>query len=153
MTWDFSNSLNWDLVQRNNYFAQSITSDGSQFSPIPSITVLVDSYILLIGCSNPQAKPSWYLAGYASNRLLFSPSSTSEFTAAVQSYPRVKLGLNRLTLVRFTNFNLLPCLLEINIMKWHKQMFLEVWKYSGSTDEIEATLARIEDKIDTAYAQ
>lgn len=153
MTWDFSNNLNWDLVRRQTYYAQLITADGNQFSPIPPITIPVDSYLLLIGCQNPNAKSSWYLAGYASNRLLFSPSSTSEFTAAVQSYSGVRLGLNRLNLVKFKDFDLLPHLLEIKLASWHKEMLIEVWKYSGTTDNIEGSLARIEQKIDTQFGQ
>lgn len=151
--WEFGNNLNWDLVLRRTYYAKPITEDFKSFIPIPTITATVDSHILLIGAKNPQAKPSWFLAGYAGSRLLFSPSSTSEFTAAVQSYPRVKLGLDRLTLVKFTNFDLLPYLLEINVARWHKEMFLEVWKYSGKVDDVDATVARIEEKLDTTSGQ
>lgn len=153
MTWDLANNLNWDRVLTKTYYAQPITTDGSQFKPIPTITALVDSYTLLIGCRNTQAKSNWYLAGHATSRLLFSPSSTSDFTAAVQSYPRIRIGLDRLNLIKFKDFSLLPYVLEINIAKWHKEMFIEVWKYSGSTDDIEDTLARIENKIDTNYGQ
>lgn len=153
MSWEFDNNLNWDLVQRKNYYAQSITADGSKFFPIPTITVLVDSYTLLIGCRNTQAKPNWYLAGFAGARLLFSPSSTSEFTATVQSHPRIRLGLDRLNLVRFKDFNLLPYLLEINVAKWHKEMLIEVWKYSGATDDIQAQLDRIEQNINSTTGQ
>lgn len=148
MTWDLANNLNWDRVLTKTYYAQPITTDGSQFKPIPTITALVDSYTLLIGCRNTQAKSNWYLAGHATSRLLFSPSSTSDFTAAVQSYSRVKLGLERLTLVRFKDFNLTPFLLEINIAKWHKEMFVEVWKYSKEPNNVEDDLARIENTLE-----
>lgn len=150
--WEFGNSLNWDLVLRRTYYAKPITEDFKSFIPIPTITATVDSHILLIGARNSQAKPNWFLAGYAGSRLLFSPSSTSEFIA-VQSYPRVRLGLDRLTLIKFANFDLLPYLLEINVARWHKEMFLEVWKYSGNVDDVEASVARIEDKLDTSYSQ
>lgn len=151
--WEFGNNLNWDLVLRRTYYAKPITEDFKSFVPISTITATVDSHILLIGAKNPQAKPNWFLAGYAGSRLLFSPSSTSEFTAAVQSYPRVRLGLDRLTLVKFTNFDLLPYLLEINVARWHKEMLLEVWKYSGKVDDVESAVARIEEKLDTTSGQ
>lgn len=145
--WDLGNNLNWDRVLTKTYYAQPITADGKQFKPIPTITTLVNSTVLLIGCRNPRASETWYTAGFASARLLFSPSSRSEFTAAVQSYPRIRLGLDRLNLVAFKDFNLLPYLLEINISKWHKEMLIEVWQYSGETDNIQAQLNRIEAKI------
>lgn len=146
--WQFGDSLNWDLVLRNSYYAKPLGGDSKKFLPIPTITVAVDRYTLLIGARNSQASPNWFLAGYVSNRLLFSPSSTSQFMAVVQSCPSVRLRLNQLTLVRFPDFNLIPYLLEINVARWHKEMFLEVWKYSGQVNDIEASLARIETKLD-----
>lgn len=146
--WGIGNKLSWDLVLRKSYYARSLSDNPNKFSPIPTITFAVDSHILLIGARNSQAKSNWFLAGHVSNRLLFSPSSTSDFIAAVQSGSAIKIGLNRLTLVKFTDFNLLPYLLEIDIARWHKEMFLEVWKYSGTPDSVEASLTRIEAKID-----
>jgi len=146
--WEFGNRLNWDLALRNTYYAKTSQADPKAFVPIPSITINVNSYIVLIGARNAQAKSNWYLAGYASPRLLFSPSSTSEFLSIVQSNSPVKIGLDRLTLVTFSNYNLLPYILEISIAKWHKEMFLEIWQYSGATEEIKPALDRIEYKID-----
>lgn len=153
MAWDFSNNLNWDLLKRQTYYAQVVKTDREEVIPIPPITVLVDSHTLLIGCQNSSAKSSWYLAGYASSKLLFSPSSTSEFTAAVQAYSGIKLGLNRLNLVRFKNFDLLPYLLEVKLARWHKEMLVEIWKYSGTSDTVEDSLMRIEEKLDTQFGQ
>jgi hypothetical protein len=147
VTWEFTNNLNWDLVLRNTYNAQPITVDGSQFSPIPAITVLVDSKVLLIGARNDLAKPNWYFAGSVSARLLFSPSSTSEFLSIVESSRR-GLGLNRLNLLRFNDYDTSNYLLEINLARWHKRMFLEIWKYSGAMGDLESDLSRIESKID-----
>jgi hypothetical protein len=146
--WDFGNNLNWDLALRQTYNAQGVSSDDPDlFLPIPRITVPVSSRVLLIGAKNQFAKPNWFLAARVSPRLLFSPSSTSEFIAAIDSYPRVKIGLDRLNLIRFDNYDLSTYLLEINIPKWHKQILLEIWQYSGEMGDIETSLARIESKI------
>lgn len=148
--WDFGNNLNWDLALRQTYNAISLSADDPDlFSPIPPITLSVSAKILLIGAKNQYAKPNWFLAGFVSPRLLFSPSSTSEFIAAISSYPRVKIGLDRLNLVKFDNYDLSTYLLEINIPKWHRQMMLEIWQYSGAMGDLGADLARIESKIDT----
>lgn len=145
--WDFTNTLNWDPVFRRTYTAQPATADGEQFFPIPPISAFVDSPILIIGARNDFAKPTWYFAGSVSCRLLITPSSTSEFLSVVENSRR-KIGLNRLNLLRFNDYGTSQYLIEINLARWHKQMYLEIWKYSGSMGDLEAGLARIETKID-----
>ena len=145
--WDFTNTLNWDPVLRRTYNAQPATVDGDQFIPIPPITTVVDSSIIMIGAKNSLAKPSWYLAGSVSAQLLITPSSTTEFVSVVEN-SRKRIGLNRLNLFRFNAYNTSQVLIEINLARWHKQMYLEVWKYSGPIGDLEAGLTRIEGKID-----
>lgn len=145
--WDFGNNLNWDLVLRQNYLAVPIATVPLTYSPIPPKLISVDTNVLLIGTRNTQAKPTWFTAGWVVPRLNFSPSSTSEFTGLVQGYSRYKLSLNKLNLVRFENFDLIPYAIEISIAKWHKEMLLEIWKYSGQSDDLEAQLDRIEEEI------
>lgn len=146
--WDFGNNLNWNLALRQTYLAQPHPELLNEHLPIPAITLSIDSHVLLIGASSSKAKPNWYLAGRASSRLLFSPSSTSDFLATVQSSSRYKIGLNRLNLIRFTDYDLTPYLLEIQIASWHQDMYLEVWKYSGDLGDVQTSLTRIEGKID-----
>jgi hypothetical protein len=146
--WDLTNNLNWDLVLRNIYQATPNPNTRSGFHPIPPVTVTVDSQVLLIGARNGFAKPHWFLAGMAYSRLFFSPSSTSEFLGIVQSQSGIQLGLDRFTLVHFKDFHISPYLLEIRIPKWHEEMLLEIWKYSGAVEDIQSDLSRIEAKID-----
>lgn len=153
-----SDPLNWDLVKRQTYHATPNASLPKGFIPIPTITVGVDSYTLLIGAASSKAMIHWWLAARVSLRLLFSPSSTSEFLAAVAVSATKRIGLNRLTLVQFPNFELIPYILEIRIPPWHEEMMLEIWKYSGDPlptvagrlETLQAIdLPRIESKIDT----
>lgn len=155
--WELGNRSNWNLVLRNTYYGNVSQTDPKKFVPIPSIAVSVNSQILLLGVRNSQAPSHWFLAGYASPRLLFTPSFDSEFLSLVQSSPSVKVGLNRLTLLSFPDYNLLPYILELSIAKWHKEMSIEVWQYVGSfldvRDElidIKSDLSRIETKIDAS---
>lgn len=155
---DFGNNLNWDLVLRRSYFAQTTPNEVKGFLPIPSISILVDRHILTIGASSTKAKPNWYLAAYVTPKLLFSPSSTSEFVAAVQTQERRRIKLNTLNLVQFTNFGLSPYLLEISIPYWHQEMNLEIWKYQGDEStkpsneliaDLKSDIERIELKLDS----
>lgn len=147
MAWDFANNLNWDLILRQNYLATNITTDGNNFVPIPTITVSVNSQVLLIGAKSNNAKPGWYKAGYVASKMPFSPSSTGEFTIPIQTSRSIKFGLNRLTLLRFTDYGIIPFLLEINISKWHKDMLLEIWGYSGNLGDIESSLEEIKARL------
>jgi hypothetical protein len=148
MSWDLTNNLNWDLVLRNTYKATANPNIRSGFNPLPPVTVTVDRQVLLIGARNENAKPHWFLAATAYPRLLFSPSSTSQFLGIVQSQAGIQLGLDRLTLVQFKDFYLSPYLLEIRIPKWHQEMLLEIWKYNGAVEDISAELSKIEAKLD-----
>lgn len=153
MAWDFSNNLNWDLVLRQSYAGQQISTTPPTYLPIPPKLVSLDARILLIGTRNDKAKSSWYTAGWVSSRFNFSPSSTSNFGGLVQGDCRHRLTLNRLNLVRFDNFNLNPYVIEVSIAKWHTEMFLEIWKYSGNEDDINTVLDRIEQSINTTAGQ
>ena len=153
MAWEFSNNLNWDLILRETYIGQSIPTTPPTYLPIPPKLISLDAKVVLIGTRNDKAKSSWYTAGWVSPRLNFSPSSTSQFGGLVQGESRRRLSLNRLNLVRFENFDLNPYAIELNIARWHSEMLVEIWKYSGNQDDINTVLERIEGKIDTQYGQ
>lgn len=155
--WDIGNKSNWRKVLSSTYYAQVSQSDSKSFIPIPSIIATVNSYTLLIGAQSMQAKSHWYLAGHACPRLLFTPSSDSDFLSLVQSSSGTKIGLNRLNLISFSNYELLPYILEISIAKWHKDISIEIWEYTGVVPnaidelvEIKSDLDRIETKIDSS---
>ena len=150
--WEFGNNLNWNLVARDTYFA-TIIPPGTSFIPIPAKQFVVNSRVVLIGCRNTQAKVSWYSAGYASQRLFFSPSSTSAYIAFVQSQKQYRLGLERLNLLIFDDFDLIPYSLEIKISRWHINMELEVWEYVGNINDLGSQLDRIEEKVDVQTGQ
>lgn len=148
-----NDSLNWDLVRRQTYTA--ISGPESSFIPIPPIALVCDSYLMMFGFNNDEAKPSWRFAAQVRMQLLTLPSSTSEFQASVQAFSQ-GCGLRELTLVRFPNLGMLPFLVEIRIAKWHRKMYVEAWKYSGdevdvntqSLTLIQSQLTQIESKID-----
>lgn len=138
--------LNWDKIIRTTKRAKKLPKD--KYQPIPPVTSVVDSPAVIIGMSSKTAKPNWWLAGNVSMVLLTSPSSTSQFQVGIEAY-RQKIPLGLPTLVRLPDWQLQPYLLRVEIAKWHTEMFIEVWKYSG--DELDGDVARhirIEEKID-----
>lgn len=144
-----NDSLNWDLVRRQTYNA--VSGPETSYFPIPPISIVCDSHLMMFGFRNDEAKPTWRFAARVHMKLLTLPSSTSEFLASVEAFSQ-GCNLRELTLIQFPNLGLLPFLAEINIAKWHKKMYIEVWKYSG--DEIDITtqsleiIRRLESKID-----
>lgn len=151
--WDLGNSSNWELVSKQTYIAPTVQTTPSKHLPIPTKLIGVNRNVLLIGTRNEKAKPTWFTAGWASPRLNFSPSSSSEFRGLVQGHPRVKLSLNKLNLIKFKTFDLSDYAIEISIAKWHQEMFVEIWQYNGTVDDIDnLDISGVEtrlDKIDT----
>ncbi|PIG94590.1 hypothetical protein [Gloeocapsopsis sp. IPPAS B-1203] len=156
---DLQDRLNWDIVLRKTYEAKSDRAEAPRtYDPIPPITTTVDSYTLAIGASSSTAKQTWYLAARVAPQLLLTPSTTSNFVALVQSEDPKRIALNRLNLIRFTDFGIKPYVVEIRIPKWFTQMYIEVWKYSGTdvsnTDlasqlqDVRSRIIRIENKLE-----
>lgn len=141
--------LNWDLVKRQTYNATMITENS--YIPIPPISIVAESHLMMFGFRNDLGKSTWRYAATVEMKLLTLPSSTSEFMASVAAFKQ-GCNLRELTLVKFPNYGMLPFLVEIRVPKWHKQMFLEAWRYSGDEIDIPSQsleiLNRIESKID-----
>lgn len=143
MAFEFQNSLHWDLVIRQTYTVRIVAADPEgrweEYRRIPDITLLVDSPILAIGIRNPKAKPWWKWGATASMRLPISPSSTSEFLGLMEG-DRYFCRLEGLTLVRFPVLDVPQYILSLEIPYWFEEVFIEVWKYSGPTDDVEVEI-------------
>lgn len=129
-----SDKLNWDLAYRGDRRSSTAPNTGAHI-PIPPLSLALDSPVLLIGCKSNESKPSWYLGGYASMRLFYSPSVTSEFPASCKEASQdLELGvLNRINwpLVEAT-----PYLLLVKAPRYFHHLFLEVWTFSGGYDDL-----------------
>ena len=77
--------------------------------------------------------------------------------SGVQTSDIKRVGLNRLTLVKFEDYGIYPYVLELQIPYWLEDIYVEVWEYQGQIDdvaqqhdinEILARLERIEQNID-----
>ena len=136
--------LNWDLVRRQTYTAVKYTENT--YVPMPTVTLASDSRLMMFGFRNTEAKSSWWLAARVSMKILTLPSSTSQFLAAVDGGFSKGCGLGELTLVHFPDYKQSDFVVEVRFPTWHKQMYMEAWKYSG--DEIDPVV-RIEVKLDS----
>lgn len=145
-----NDNLNWNLTTRRNLTA---TTFNDETSYIPAFTVPGDSYLMMFGFRNPDAKSHWWLAADIYQQLLTLPSSTSEFQASVEAY-RTRCRLNTLTLIKFPNYGLLPFLVEIRFPRWHKKMEVEAWYYTGEEyDECLKTLNQIQLQVTEIASQ
>lgn len=139
--------LNWDLVTRQSLDGVRVT--GEKTFLIPPVSAVLNSRLVLIGCKSASAKPSWRLGCWANFRVLFSPSSTSDFLSAVEFYTK-SCSLNRLTLIEVPQIYPWPYLLYLEFPRWLGSIDVEIWKYSGTAeDSSEVILSRIESKVDT----
>jgi hypothetical protein len=98
-----------------------------QIAPIQAF--IENSHTLAIGIRSNAAPQTWNTGGWATQRLLIAPSSTSEFSANMQSASH-HLRLGVLNLCQFPQ--LMPFwLLWIRIPKWLPHVMCEIWQYQG----------------------
>ena len=157
---DVTPSNKWQRVDANRYLAEIIsnTPEKIEYKPIPPIYYTVNSNLLLIGVQSDSAKPYWYLGANVSQYLYIAPDvGNVNFPGGVQASDQKKLGLNRLTLVNFQDFNVIPYILVFEVPYWLRDLYIEVWEHAEGTNnavedelkEIKTRLERIEFKLDT----
>lgn len=145
---DFTDTLEWNLVARTTYDAATRVEEGiTTFLPLPPRGwVIENSHVLLIGVKAKNPRSTWYTGGWASQRLLFVPSSTTEFTATVKAASK-RLTLGSLTL--FVAQTLMPTwLLYVEFPRWFIGVTIEIWRYDGRDVDVFQRLDELEAKID-----
>lgn len=144
---DLGNILNWDLLHRQKYLAQATPSGG--FIPLSRVNVICSSNIIAAGAINTKGKRHWTLGAWLYPALLISPSDSSDFTAAMD-FERYAVPLGRLKLIQMPKYQPQPYLLEFQIPRWHEELYLEVWYYSGEeSTTVEEALKDTNTKLDT----
>lgn len=125
-----TDTLEWNLVSRQDLQAQQVGND----SRIQSRTFLITTNVAAIGLKNSTSPPNFYLGGWANCYANFTPSSQSEFVAAVKIHSeRLKIGsLNLLVVPRVT----VGFFLQLDFPRWHQTMSIEVWRYDGPDETI-----------------
>lgn len=152
-TLELQDRLNWNLLYREAKQAQYVEGSQTFFYPIPSTFVQTSARILLAGTKAQHAKPHWWYGGRIFGLLPVTPSATSEFnlgtTDALSEFYSAPVPLNRLKLLMLPELQPRPFSIKLETAGWHRQIFWEVWEYSGQdTDTIAQQLASIETKID-----
>lgn len=105
------------------------------YAGIPPITqVITDSHTVMIGVKSDTARTHWYTGGWVAQRLLLIPSSTTEFTANVQTENhRIRLGvLNLCTFPKHQS----TWLLYLKIPRWIREALVEIWRYDGIDQDL-----------------
>ncbi|WP_416671594.1 hypothetical protein [Egbenema bharatensis] len=136
-----SEGIEWNLVARRDLEGTQV--NGNFLYPPQSF--LIDSYVCQIGLRNPRSPGHWFLGGWASALLPFSPSSTTEFVSAVAvENRRLRLGVLNLFIVPKL---IKPWILEIKFPRWHEQMYLEVWQYDGEDIDLFQRIDQLQPTI------
>lgn len=157
--WDLATRENWELLLSERravtYSNNTAPTDlRYKYTPISPIYATPQSHTLLIGTVSNSALQHWFLGAIASQYLYVSPSMTLDTTSGVQAGDSKKIGLNRLTLIEFKNYDVSPYILKLEIPYWLEDIAVEVWEYQGyipaseDNSEILDRLDAIEDKLD-----
>lgn len=162
--WDLATKENWELLLSERRIAQRIpNSDPTyeyKYNAIPPIYITPNSRILLIGTQSNSAKSHWFLGARVSQYLYVSPSMNSNLISGVQTSDIKRVGLNRLTLVKFEDYGVYPYTLQLEIPYWLEDIYVEVWEYQGvyadenqQHEELIARLDSIEEMLITNSGQ
>lgn len=155
--WDLAQLDNWELILSDRRTVKYLENKKStdlkyKYTPIDPIYTTTSSHTLLIGAVSNSALQHWFLGARASQYLYVSPSQSGNFTSGVQVEGIKPIGLNRLTLVEFKNFNVVPYVVQLEIPYWLEDIYIEVWEYDGYMEpgyqEVLDRLDSIETKID-----
>lgn len=122
---DLGMTLEWNLVARRSVEANY---SGGRLR-VPPQNFVISSCVAAVGVRSSSAKINYWLAGYANTYFNFTPSSQSEYVAAVRlESHRLKLGSLNLIMVprNFETF-----FLELSFVPWLVTMDIEVWRYDG----------------------
>lgn len=163
--WDLATRENWKLLiseQRTVVYKNGTLPASNEYiyTPISPIYATPNSHILLIGTHSQKAEAHWFLGARASQYLYVSPSMNSNLISGVQTSEVKRIGLNRLTLVQFPNYGILPYILQLEIPYWLEDIYVEVWEYQGiyadenqQHEDLIARLDAIEEMLSTNTGQ
>lgn len=126
MTWDLSNNLNWEPIERGRTI--EAVRVGNSHIAIPTVVLSVNSRVIQVGVEAPNAKPWWTFGGWASQNLAVKPDVGSQFQAftRTQSSP---IFLKQLTLIEFKDWESYPYFLKLDFAAHHTKIYFEVWEY------------------------
>lgn len=156
---DLATRDNWELILTQTSVvtrhSDKIRNDSLyEYDPIQPIYTTPRSPLLLIGTKSETALRRWFLGAIASQFLYVSPSTTSYVISGVQAQESRKIGLNRLTLVKFEDYGISPYILQLSIPYWIEDITVEVWEYAdplvSDSQNIIDRLDAIEIKIDNS---
>lgn len=153
-----ADSSNWELLLSQSKVAtrhadRLVANSYYEYEPIPPFAN-PQSHLLLIGTRSDTAKPYWFLGARASQYLYLSPNISSNFTSGVQAGNSINVGLNRMTVVEFKDYDIFNYVLKLEIPYWIEDIYIEVFEYVGFVEpdarQILDRLDSIETKLDTA---
>lgn len=164
--WDLATREDWNLILTESRVAERKPTNPDParyeylYTAIPPIYATPNSHVLLIGTYSRSAEPHWFLGARVSQYLYVSPSMNSNFVSGVQTSDIKRVGLNRLTLIEFPNYNILPYVIQLDIPYWLEDIYIEIWEHQGyhldeskRYEDIIARLDSIEEKLDTNTGQ
>lgn len=143
---------NWALVKTSTLKARRFPGNSNKFQPINPVAFRLNTPVCVALIENRTANYSWWLAGWC-QAYFYSGAFVNRQLTSIQEW---KIGLSRPVLLDFRKYPAQTYALEFTFAKWHRDIKLQVWKYTGDlTDAVDvdlqkviADLARLEKKVD-----
>lgn len=128
---ELTGSTSWNIAYKRDLFADADENQPKGFRPIPRQNFLCQSNLMLIGVSSNAAKSTWYTGAYIEvNLLLGSVDSESAYPGVTQIL-NARIGLRRLTLLHWYEYEPKPYAILLNVPRWISQLSVEAYWYDG----------------------
>jgi hypothetical protein len=125
---NLTDNSNWELIFNEQKLAPS-AEFYPYYEPIQDFEVFCDAGAIAVGGYNSNAYYNWSLACWLNVTLPNSPSSSANLQDLQLS--RYGVPLNRLAVYEINNLTPPPYTLLFQVPKWHRELYLEVWAYTG----------------------
>ncbi len=128
--YDFTNGNNWELFWEEQRIAQEVPQTLNRFYPIGTVVPFntFQKPIIKVHARNPDARPSWRLAGNYLVKIFAGSIVSGGIPETVIKSGKFYLDQAQIILIPpySPNFSI-----EFKIPYWHRRIQLTMWEYTG----------------------
>lgn len=132
---DLSDESKWVKKRQNLVQGEQNPSKPYLRLAIPPVDIQVNSYIVAIRLTSPDAQPHWYLGGSVARGLNNIFLTNPPLTMTMQFSEQLKLPLNVIKVFTFPNDGLASSLIRIYFAYWLPTVGYEVWEFQADNPD------------------
>lgn len=129
---DLADSLNWNRLGTWNL--ESSDKRAGRIVPIPPVSAVAPSPLVLAACSAPDIPAHWRLGAWCYPFVSVNPGSTAGFVG-LGALPRHAVLLDNYALIKCQQFEgVTNYIYQFQPVRYIAEIVIEAWWYDGTTD-------------------